>query len=99
MGGGAHFTYESLVLGYMLIFCFTMLSAGMAMPAGLYVPHLMAGACLGRGVGQLVAEVSGGDEVHPGIYALVGAAGQLAGFSRMPLSLTLIMVEITGNVK
>merc|ERR1719272_2436814 len=59
----------------------------------------MAGGCLGRLVGQMVAEISGSDDVHPGIYALVGAAGELAGFSRMPLSICLIMAEITSNIR
>merc|ERR1740129_2561795 len=59
----------------------------------------MAGGCLGRAVGQLVQEGTGKSDVHLGVYALIGAAGQLSGITRMTVSLTLIMVEITNNVR
>ena len=39
-----------------------------------------------------------GYAIHPGIYALMGAAGGLAGFSRMTMSLAVICLEITNNM-
>lgn len=97
--GGAFFAEFSLVFTYGIAFLATLLSFGMAMPFGLFVPHIYAGACLGRLAGQMVKRVYPEAPVHLGVYALVGAAGQLAGICRMTVSLTMIMVEITNNMR
>jgi len=97
--GGASFGPIALVSCCLIIFVFTLSANGMAMPYGLFVPHIMLGGCCGRAIGQVVQEVTGDKAVHPGVYALVGAAGQLAGISRMTVSLTMIMVEITSNMR
>jgi chloride channel 3/4/5 len=57
------------------------------------VPALGAGAVFGRLVGQIVTGTS------PGIFAMVGASAFLAGVSRMTVSLTVIMFELTGEVE
>lgn len=36
--------------------------------------------------------------VTPGTYAMVGAAAALAGVTRMTVSLTVIMFELTGSL-
>eukprot|EP00927_Polykrikos_kofoidii_P067952 TRINITY_DN6337_c0_g1_i5.p1 TRINITY_DN6337_c0_g1~~TRINITY_DN6337_c0_g1_i5.p1 ORF type:complete len:1343 (+),score=253.24 TRINITY_DN6337_c0_g1_i5:425-4030(+) len=97
--GGARFSEGALVAAFLLIYFGTLACTGMAMPLGLFVPHIMSGACLGRIFGQVVYAVTGDLHVHPGVYAAVGAAGQLAGICRMTLSLTLIMVEVTGSMR
>ncbi|KAM7199190.1 hypothetical protein V8F33_004665 [Rhypophila sp. PSN 637] len=62
-------------------------------PSGLIVPALGARAVFGRLVGQVVPDTS------PAIFAMVGAAAFLAGVSRMTISLTVIMLELTGEVE
>uniref|UniRef100_A0A671XD38 Chloride channel 7 n=1 Tax=Sparus aurata TaxID=8175 RepID=A0A671XD38_SPAAU len=88
-------TYNPLTLGlftltYFFLACWTY---GLAVSAGVFIPSLLIGAAWGRLFGRLLAIWA-----DPGKYALIGAAAQLGGIVRMTLSLTVIMVEATGNV-
>ena len=67
-----------------------------AVPSGLFVPSLLSGAVLGRLVGNLA------NKLYPELafantYALIGAAAVLGGMARMTISLTVILLECTGN--
>ncbi|KAI3360050.1 hypothetical protein L3Q82_014384 [Scortum barcoo] len=95
-------TYNPLTLGlftltYFFLACWTY---GLAVSAGVFIPSLLIGAAWGRLCGILLASISSNDSTwaNPGKYALIGAAAQLGGIVRMTLSLTVIMVEATGNV-
>uniref|UniRef100_A0A8C9Y4Z6 Chloride channel protein n=1 Tax=Sander lucioperca TaxID=283035 RepID=A0A8C9Y4Z6_SANLU len=95
-------TYNPLTLGlftltYFFLACWTY---GLAVSAGVFIPSLLIGAAWGRLFGILLASItsSGSIWADPGKYALIGAAAQLGGIVRMTLSLTVIMVEATGNV-
>jgi len=81
---------------FVLIFCLTLCTYGSSIPAGLFIPNIMVGGCYGRLVGLLMQRWVD-QPVHPGVYALMGATGMLAGFSRMTVSLGVIMLEITSN--
>ncbi|KAK4474750.1 hypothetical protein MN116_001874 [Schistosoma mekongi] len=83
------------VFVYYFLACITY---GLSVPAGLFIPSLLIGAGWGRIIGNLMHAV---DPVHfsdPGKFALIGAAAQLGGIVRMTLSLTVILMEATGNV-
>uniref|UniRef100_A0A669DE46 Chloride channel protein n=1 Tax=Oreochromis niloticus TaxID=8128 RepID=A0A669DE46_ORENI len=87
-------SYNPLTLGlftltYFFLACWTY---GLAVSAGVFIPSLLIGAAWGRLCGILLIWAD------PGKYALIGAAAQLGGIVRMTLSLTVIMVEATGNV-
>ncbi|KAM4717577.1 H(+)/Cl(-) exchange transporter 7 isoform 1-T1 [Anableps anableps] len=95
-------TYNSLTLGlftltYFFLACWTY---GLAVSAGVFIPSLLIGAAWGRLCGILLASTTTTASMwaDPGKYALIGAAAQLGGIVRMTLSLTVIMVEATGNV-
>ncbi|CAG5897560.1 unnamed protein product [Menidia menidia] len=95
-------TYNPLTLGvftltYFFLACWTY---GLSVSAGVFIPSLLIGAAWGRLCGILLASITstGSTWADPGKYALIGAAAQLGGIVRMTLSLTVIMVEATGNV-
>jgi chloride channel 7 len=69
---------------------------GIAIPSGLFVPSLLSGATFGRLFGNLLHKVHK-DIAFSNTYALVGAAALLGGMARMTISLTVILLECTGN--
>lgn len=90
----------------------TVVTFGIKVPAGIFIPTLGVGACAGRimgiGVqwaqwrwpGAAVFAVCGGnlDCVIPGLYAMVGAAAALSGVTRTTVSLAVIMFELTDTL-
>ncbi|KAF4671000.1 hypothetical protein FOZ61_006818 [Perkinsus olseni] len=92
--GATEYSAGVLILAAVVIFVLTLLTYGLAIPMGLFIPNIMIGACIGRLIGIWMHPIGG----SVSSYAVVGAAGMLAGFSRMTISLTAIVVEITGDL-
>lgn len=84
--------YGWLIYGTLVKLILTIITFGCKVPSGIIIPALDAGALFGRLIGQAIPNIS------PGIFAMVGAAAFLAGMSRMTVSLTVIMFELTGEV-
>ncbi|CAD6905096.1 unnamed protein product [Tilletia controversa] len=91
----------------------TIITFGIKLPAGIFIPTLAVGACFGRIVGLLVQYLQWTNSDHPffgwceasdkacivpGIYAMVGAAATLSGVTRTTVSLAVIMFELTGTL-
>ena len=61
----------------------TVITFGIKLPAGIFIPTLGVGACCGRIVGVLIQaaehRLTGESKVVPGVYAMVGAAAALSG--------------------
>ncbi|KAG2146391.1 chloride channel [Suillus bovinus] len=90
----------------------TIITFGIKLPAGIFIPTLGVGACAGRIVGiavqwlqyhypdSTVFDVCEGDLdcVVPGLYAMVGAAAALSGVTRTTVSLAVIMFELTDTL-
>ncbi|KAI0745872.1 chloride channel [Earliella scabrosa] len=90
----------------------TIVTFGIKVPAGIFIPTLGVGACAGRIVGILIQwmQYSYPDSVAfrackgdlncviPGLYAMVGAAATLSGVTRTTVSLAVIMFELTDTL-
>ncbi|KAF9450421.1 hypothetical protein P691DRAFT_810365 [Macrolepiota fuliginosa MF-IS2] len=91
----------------------TVVTFGIKLPAGIFIPTLGVGACAGRILGVWIQwmqhqkpEVGGrfrscgeeGDCIIPGLYAMVGAAAALSGVTRTTVSLAVIMFELTDTL-
>eukprot|EP00756_Hemistasia_phaeocysticola_P029601 Hpha_TRINITY_DN16241_c3_g1::TRINITY_DN16241_c3_g1_i1::g.12220::m.12220/K05016/CLCN7; chloride channel 7 len=94
---GQPFAYSSLFAQYIPQFFLTVLTYGIAVPSGLFMPCLSLGAGLGRFFGQAVRDTMGTHALHLGCYSLFGAAAVLGGVIRMTVSLSVIVMEASGN--
>ncbi|VDN07971.1 unnamed protein product [Thelazia callipaeda] len=99
-----HSPPNSYAAGTLLIFAaeyylLSLWTYGLSVSSGIFIPTLLTGAAWGRFVGVIVEymfpDVTG---MHPGKYALAGAAAQLGGVVRMTISLTAILVEATRGI-
>jgi len=84
----------------------------MQVPAGIFLPTIAIGACLGRAMGLLTQLIQRSYPhawifascppdptvkcVSPGFYAVIGASAMLGGVTRMTVSLVVIVFELTG---
>lgn len=99
-GGETSLGLLNLVACWCMLLVGTCVTYGSSMPSGLFVPSLLAGSALGRALGEIVYGVR--DELFeadPGTYALIGAASALGGMARLNISITVILVEATGNLQ
>jgi len=92
---GALFVF---LVPYWMLACWTY---GIGVPSGLFVPSLLSGAAFGRLFGHLLHKLdnASGTFADSGTYALVGAAAMLGGMARMTISLTVILLEATGDMQ
>ncbi|KAJ3271676.1 glycerol ethanol, ferric requiring protein [Terramyces sp. JEL0728] len=90
----------------------TIITYGARIPAGMFVPSMIWGALFGRILGEIMQSIhlshraweifadcpSEGSCVTPGMYALLGAIGALGGLTKLTVSLTVVMFELTGTL-
>ncbi|KAJ7460664.1 Cl-channel protein [Mycena latifolia] len=101
-----------LILTAALKVLLTSWTFGMMIPAGIFLPTIAIGACIGRAVGLLTQGLQRAYPtawmflscppdpsvrcVSPGFYAVIGASAMLGGVTRMTISLVVILFELTG---
>jgi len=97
MGIDMQVSVRHLLACAVIVYLLTLGTFGSAVPCGLFIPHILCGAIIGRAFGEAGLQL--GWDIHPGVYALMGSTGMLSGFSRMTISLAMIMLEITNSMR
>ncbi|KAJ4967791.1 hypothetical protein NE237_014492 [Protea cynaroides] len=93
------YSAQGLLTFLVMFYTLAVVTFGTAVPAGQFVPGIMIGSTYGRLVGMFVVNFYKKLNIDEGTYALLGAASFLGGSMRMTVSLCVIMVEITNNLK
>ena len=94
----AYYEWQSLVAYYVIIFFLAVITYGIAVPSGLFVPCILMGCAYGRLMGEGMKMLFPDAGVVAGTYALIGATSSLGGVARMTISLTVILLETTNDV-
>ncbi|XP_015879694.2 chloride channel protein CLC-c [Ziziphus jujuba] len=89
------FHISSLFIFFASVYCLGIITYGIAIPSGLFIPVILAGACYGRLVGRLFQPIS---SLDTGLFSLLGAASFLGGTMRMTVSLCVILLELTNDL-
>ncbi|CAG8960037.1 hypothetical protein HYFRA_00013225 [Hymenoscyphus fraxineus] len=102
-----------LLIAFTIKGLLTIISFGLCVPAGIYVPSMALGALLGKTIGHIIEALSqilpllacrtekgiSCINVNPEVYALIGAGATMCGVTRLPVTLTIILFELTGSLK
>jgi len=89
----------------------TAVTFGAYLPAGIFLPSLTIGACVGRAVGIVMSNIqkahpeawlfancpADGACISPPVYAVIGAASALGGVTRMTISLVSYLSLISSD--
>ena len=102
-----HLQLDYAPLALMLVFYFAVAcwAAGTHISSGLVVPMLLIGGLYGRMLGKVLVDLFGVPTaeywhwIDPGAMAMIGAVSFFGGVTRLTLSLTVIMVEMTNDIQ
>lgn len=86
---------STLFVFFASVYCLGLITYGIALPSGLFIPVILAGASYGRIVGTLLGPLT---DLNAGLFALLGAASFLGGTMRMTVSVCVILLELTNDL-
>jgi H+/Cl- antiporter ClcA len=92
------FNPETLLTVGCVFYVLSTLTFGVELPSGIFTPSVLIGASLGGAAGIGFNSILDSD-IEPSTFALLGVAGLLAGIQRSTVSLVVILVEGTGQIK
>lgn len=98
-GTNDEYTYLSLFIFFLIFYGLALITYGISVPSGLFVPVIICGSAYGRMMGKLMSHIVGTQWLTEGTYALLGAASFLGGSMRMTVSLCVILLELTGDLE
>eukprot|EP00047_Mylnosiga_fluctuans_P023816 m.146572 g.146572 ORF g.146572 m.146572 type:complete len:848 (+) comp9698_c0_seq1:187-2730(+) len=97
------FHARAIAIFGVVYFFICVVTVGTHVPAGLFVPSMTIGACLGRLLAiftnTYVKTPLGLSTIDPGPWATVGAAAFLSGSARITVTVAVIILEITGDFR
>ncbi|KAF7802251.1 chloride channel protein CLC-c-like [Senna tora] len=94
-GFDKEFHLSTLLIFFVAIYVLGIITYGIAVPSGLFIPVILAGASYGRLAGSLLRSFTVLDK---GLFALLGAASFLGGTMRMTVSICVILLELTNDL-
>ncbi|XP_010927804.2 chloride channel protein CLC-c-like [Elaeis guineensis] len=94
-GTDNEFYISTLFVFFAAIYFLGIVTYGIAVPSGLFIPVILAGASYGRLVGTLLGPIC---DLDKGLFALLGAASFLGGTMRMTVSVCVILLELTNDL-
>ncbi|KAH9324798.1 hypothetical protein KI387_004976, partial [Taxus chinensis] len=94
-GTGNEFRLTSLMFYFVAIFILGLVTYGLALPLGLFIPVILIGFAYGRALGELMGSFA---DIDQGVFVVLGAASLLGGSMRMTVSLCVILLELTNNL-
>ncbi|KAM4068101.1 voltage gated chloride channel domain-containing protein [Hirsutella rhossiliensis] len=78
---------SQLFIAFLIKGFLTVITFGIKVPSGIYIPSMVVGGLLGRIVGHL-----------PGVYGLIAAGATMCGTTRLSVTLAVILFELTGSL-
>ncbi|KAJ7967948.1 Chloride channel protein [Quillaja saponaria] len=94
-GSDKEFQLTTLLTFFVAIYGLGIITYGIAIPSGLFIPVILAGASYGRLVGTFLGSFS---YLDTGLFAILGAASFLGGTMRMTVSICVILLELTNDL-
>lgn len=104
----------NLLAAFLIKGFLTIITFGIKVPAGIYVPSMVVGGLMGRIIGHMVqwavmayptlgvwdncAKMSTATCIQPGVYALIAAGSTMCGVTRLSVTLAVILFELTGSL-
>ncbi len=88
--------YMILIIAFVRMFT-TSLTLGSGNSGGMFAPTLIIGAALGSGFGSFFHMVFPQIVQNPGAFAVVAMAGFFVAIFKTPVSIIIMVAEITGN--